>query len=155
MSSNPDFVRVNNRLFILERLDEELRIFLGYKMYKQTITDLLDDKEVNLVEYKILFGTEKNTILKKATLVDFSNLYPIFDYFSLYYETDYKNALARIEGAIDIKRKWRSSLKPDLSYPKLIIVRYTKQLEEEKIHNLQYAERSEWLKRIADKWGIE
>ncbi len=80
--SEHNFVTIGGTLYAFGSLDEVNRIFVGYRLTHEIITDFLDDKIERLEELKttILFREQgKNDIyVHEATLNNFSYLYYVF-----------------------------------------------------------------------------
>ncbi len=98
--SEHNFVTIGRRSYLLETLDEENRVFVGYRLTKEIITKFLDDKLDNLYGLKttILFREqgENDIYIHEATLNDLGGLYyihtPYYNRHRYPSETSYKNA---------------------------------------------------------------
>ena len=154
--SEHNFVRMGRTIYAFGSLDEVNRIFIGYRLTKEIITDLLDGKLEDIDESNnkttILFrehGSE-DIYIHEATLDDIEELYYIYKPYSYYSEDKYNQALddiARFETV-----RFFKDMRIDISHAKLIVERYNTTEIEMGEYKIKIAEREAWLLRVKEQW---
>lgn len=159
--SEHNFVTIGRTLYLLETLDEENRVFVGYRLTKEIITEFLDDKLDSLDESNnkttILFGEHgRDVYIHEATLDIFKQMWDISDppcFRDVISEEEYNEALEAKE--IKIPKPW---WKPKGYYLRRInkiintIRQYKNQQFQLSVYNERITEREEWLLRVKEQW---
>lgn len=160
--SEHNFVRIGRTLYAFDSLDEENRIFVGYKLTKEIITDFLDDKIEYLEGPKttILFREqgEQDVYIREATLDDFERLYSIRGPSeTIYYTTKrYNNAIQDIADYEDRKdNSWlrrRLNRIIDIVEARDIVKQYNLHQEYNAKYEVAKALKEEWVLRVKEQW---
>lgn len=157
--SEHNFVTIRRRSYLLETLDEENRVFVGYRLTKEIITEFLDDKLDNLYGLKttIMFGEHGGDVyIHEATLDTFKQMWYISgapNFRDIISEEEYNEALEAKE--IKIPKPW---WQPKRSYLRRInkiintIHEYKNQQFQLSVYNERITEREEWLLRVKEQW---
>lgn len=161
MTNKHNFVTISRRIYAFDSLDKENRVFVGFKLTKQIVDDLLDGKLDDLDEpinrTVILFREQgdQDVYIRDAVLDDFKRLHSYIYSSSMqfYTEEEYNQALKDVK-----KYENRGYLKRKLGLDGRIerarnrIISYEDHIKAKEEYEQEVKKRDAWLLLVKEKW---
>ena len=157
-----NFVTIRSQIYLLVSLDEVNRVFVGHKINKEIVDQMINGLDEESVENftTILFREQGNhdVYIHSTVLNDFENMDYLFEPMRLYSEERYNIALNRITRYEEHKNgNWLEQRKAkkvsrDVNYEENVIKSYNDYLIGLEKHNKEIIIKKEWLVAIKEKW---